>query len=933
MTSATAWGFRPGIPKVTWTTSHFEMTVDGDKSDLLPSMAALLEECYGKQKGFFAYEPEKSIKVIFLDEEDYANGFAYSAQGWMVILLHPADFKFRGLTRWLPNVISHELGHIFTLRKMGVKSRFFGFRLFHEWKGSSASRLEESYTYSHQDVPPWLAEGLAQYAATLCGYDTLDSRRRMVMRTAAKTKTLLPYVEMEAFAWDAMRNEMIYTQGFFIISYLYKTRGKDAVNRFLSQASSDWRGAFRSAFGATPPGIYDEWRAALDMETAEDRPFPDTVSELHRVPAGLPYVDESSPTPMADGRYLFLSSRDNDFGTTGLWFSKGPGRLSRVYEKATSVSASREGWSALFASDRYHLPAGGTRSDLYEFKLGTEEIRRLTWGARIIRGVYGSDGDIFGLRNDRGKTMVVKIEGGKWEPVFQPPDSLELVDMAPGRNAGTLTLVATSGFGGDILELDLAAKTVTPLLATASDERDPAWKGDTLVFSADYGGIQEIHMLHSDSLYPITRSGGGAFRPAMAAGELWFSSFGPRGFVLRKSRFSPGDTGTEMVRDSAIAWGLPAPSKYEAGRFDRAGNELLGYSLTLGLFRFPGFSNRGGDTTSGIFEYQEGTAGFTGINLYWENPTGVLGANANLGYSVPLSYEGNAHLDRTRIELQFRAFLPTYFLGATWYAWDFPEVAPPEPYLERTATMQWYAGMELRISEHWLVNSWVLARTYYWYAGEDDLRLGRSGPHPGSYAELVYSNLNQGEENVTHGKRLAAGWSLPPSRHAGIHEWYLNGALHQSLYRTLFGRLFIEHTHVGEDPFRAWTYGGAKAEVRVPVKVTLGGRNGLGMYIDALFPGVEYLGMARWKGSRNGQPSASQGLRNLRPQPVQSSGFAPRFEPFQSMLTRTTSHEVEFSVEAKTLAFFSRPEFWTLGLRFDARDFRREPVWRLFLSL
>src|SRR5690606_38298176 len=172
---------------------------------------------------------------IFLDEQDYANGSAYSAQGWVVIYMHSADHTLRGRTRWLPGVMAHEIGHIFTLRKMGDDSRFLGLDLFHSWNGSDGSAFYESLRIRDGDIPPWLAEGLAQYAAGVCGYDTLDSHRRMLLRTAAADGALLTLAEMKAFAWDGRGNELIYAQGYALVTHVYRAFGPRAVNTFLTR--------------------------------------------------------------------------------------------------------------------------------------------------------------------------------------------------------------------------------------------------------------------------------------------------------------------------------------------------------------------------------------------------------------------------------------------------------------------------------------------------------------------------------------------------------------------------------------------------------------------------------------------------------------------------------------------------------------------------
>ena len=109
---------RPGLDKVTWETEHFLLTIDRQKSSILEEMGALLEASLEKYESFFDYRIDTKVQCVFLDENDFANGYAMAAKGWVVIYMPGARFLLRGPTAWLPNVVTHELAHIVTMRKM-----------------------------------------------------------------------------------------------------------------------------------------------------------------------------------------------------------------------------------------------------------------------------------------------------------------------------------------------------------------------------------------------------------------------------------------------------------------------------------------------------------------------------------------------------------------------------------------------------------------------------------------------------------------------------------------------------------------------------------------------------------------------------------------------------------------------------------------------
>ncbi|MEO6097733.1 MAG: hypothetical protein ABIW76_19600, partial [Fibrobacteria bacterium] len=558
---------RPGIPRVTWTTDHFTLTIDERKQDLLPKLGALAEECFAKEQAFFGYTPPGRIQMVFLDEGDYANGFAYPPQEWVVIHLHSAEHLLRGRTRWLPGVIAHEIGHIFTMRRMGDDSRFLGIDLFHRWSGKGNSSFQESFSWRYHGIPPWLAEGLAQYAAGVCGYDTLDTHRQMLLRVAAASGALLSLAELKAFAWDGRRNEMIYAQGYALVTHLYRTYGTKAANHYLELAASKgWRGAFEPAFGKSLEVIYGEWRKALEVRSHGAEASGDGDFILPE-PTG-PYTVETFPVSLPDNRFLYLSSGDNDHGATDLMLADGKGGTREIFSRVTSLTPSSDGRSVLFTSTHYGFTQGDEVSDLYAFEAGTGSIRRLTTGGRIVRGCE-MGGTVYGIRNHEGRTSLARIADGDWSSIWVPPDSLELTDLAVGHAPGTLTLGTTSGFGEDIRELDLASGELSPLAVSPQDERDPRWHGDTLYFSADYSSVFDVYALVDEQVVRLTHAAGGVFHPFPREDGLWISAYGPKGFRLARAGKVAESAPPFVVELPVPGWKLPKPVEYEGDAYDR----------------------------------------------------------------------------------------------------------------------------------------------------------------------------------------------------------------------------------------------------------------------------------------------------------------------------------------------------------------------------
>jgi hypothetical protein len=903
------------MPRVTGFTDHFSLTIDASKTELIPRLAALAESCWAREARYFEFQPPGRIQMVFLDEEDYANGFAYSPQEWVIIYLHAAEFSLRGRTRWLPNVMAHEIGHVFTLRKMGEDSRFLGWNLFHTWLGRGPSYFEEEMRWVYGRVPPWLAEGLAQFSSGICGYDTLDNRRRMELRVAAASGRLMTLSELKGFAWDGRRNEMIYAQGFALVTWLHAAYGPQALNRYMeSAARSGWRAAFKIAFGKSLADLYAEWRKALEAESRYepagdgDYVMPD--------PAG-PYAVETSPAPLGDGRFLYLSSRDNDFGETDLFLGDAQGHSRKLFRRATSLSLDEGSGKAYFTATRYDFPQAGVISELYAYDAKTGDIDRLTSEGRMIRGC-ASGGKVYGLRNHMGRTSIVAIGGGAWTTVFTAPDSFEITDLAPGHAPGALTLGTASGFGNDLRELDLGTLELAPLAVSPQEEVDPHWSGDSLYFSADYGGSFDIYALTEGKVARLTQADGGAFRPFPSRDGLWISAYGPDGFRLARARI-PAAPAEFFVRLPTSGWKLPGPMEYEADSYDRSRLSLLGYDLSLGVVRTAGFRNQSNDTGgTRVVSAAPGSRALAIVGLYWENPNGVMDARAHIGLSQPLGYSGVTHLDRTDLDFRIRALLPEIVGGVSYVGYDFPDLTfNGTKFVSWQAELAGHLGAELRLAEHWnLSGRGLLAEDF---AYDEDSKSRDSDLRPGGWGSLEFSDVQQGKDGVVKGLSAFAQGGKKPRVRASVPDWNLD--LGTTIYASLARLLFLEgnlyHSEEYADTSRSWLYGGARAYAAVPLGLRLGTRGGAGLYLDKLYPAVEYREMARY------------------PDLPWEAGaeFAPRLDGFGALIDRAISHQIGFGFGLRTLAFSGYPAWWSAMLRFDAADFDREPSWAVSISL
>jgi hypothetical protein len=581
-----------GLDRVSVESAHFSVAVDRAKKATADEAAAWLEQAYAFQETFLEHRVEEKIRVVLLDDEDYANGYALAAQAWIGIYLPPARFDLRGPARWMPNVSAHELAHVVTLRKMGAAPRFLGVDAF-VTLGQRHGRADAEAAWTPHQAPAWLAEGLAQYVAMRGGHDTLDAHRTMLLRQAWLSGSLMPLKAMETFSGDARDGELVYNQGFHFVDFLYRTRGREAMNAMMDAwRAKGYNGSFWSAFGASPATLYDAWRRELDERFGAEGAGPAAGSES-RGAFGPSYTIAGSPwRDSATKTLYYVSSRANDFGITHLYAQQdgeGDGSARLVRRDVSPTLRRGAKGTILFASSRIERSSGARISDLYRLSPRTGLIQRLTTGRRATVGVEWR-GTLFALVQDKGRPRLARLSRtGRVARAWDAPAGTEFTDLVAsdsGAYAG-LHLVVVRGKNADIARLDTATGALTPVAASEAREIDPFVREDRLYYAADLDGAYALYSRGTaGDLIRHTEPGKPAFAPVADATSLSYVEYAAEGFRVRSLSMTnarttgvPATEPPSAVSDSFVPPPAPALKRY---KYDRSGMGFLGYSARLG---------------------------------------------------------------------------------------------------------------------------------------------------------------------------------------------------------------------------------------------------------------------------------------------------------------------------------------------------------------
>ena len=130
-----------------------------------------------------------------------------------------------------------------------------------------------SYPLPGANLPPWFAEGVAQYMYAGAGYDTWDSHRDMLLRDRVWHDNLLSFGAMNTFGKSGIGNESAYNQGYAFVSWLARRFGPDVLQQISRAMSAPGAVSINRAIGkvtgSTGQGLYNEWKQSLVLDTRQ----------------------------------------------------------------------------------------------------------------------------------------------------------------------------------------------------------------------------------------------------------------------------------------------------------------------------------------------------------------------------------------------------------------------------------------------------------------------------------------------------------------------------------------------------------------------------------------------------------------------------------------------------------------------------------------
>jgi len=540
----------PELNWYTFETEHFKIHFHDETEQTAREAATVAETIYPHVTSLYEYEPPSKTHLVLIDPDDYSNGAAYYYDNKIFIWASPLDFELRGSHRWLQNVITHEFTHIVSLQKamkagLSIPGAYFQFMGYEKEKRKDVlygfPNVLASFPVPGTVVPPWLAEGVAQYMYEGADWDHWDSHRDMILRDRSLNDNFLSFDEINTFGKRGIGNESTYNTGFAFCKYIAVKYGAESLRAIMEDLSTPLQfsisDALYNVLGEDGFFIYERF-----LETLNAR-YHLLTNPININPVTGNIIKDTGtfnahPTWNPNGTgFAWLTNKNNDyFGQTELFFHDfKTNDEKKIMGGVHSAPTWHSNGRILYYTKKPQFPNknGSKFYDIYEYNMDTEEEIRLTHDARSYSPVFiPRDSTIAYLATyDGGQNIfLLHLESDSIEQITFFDNRPIISSLSYNSTKHQLVFAVTENHYRNIQFYDFASDSIGTLLKNSLwDERDiQVTQMGELLYSDDRTGIYNLYLKNeADSTEGfITNVLGGAFMPNMNHnGQILYSLY------------------------------------------------------------------------------------------------------------------------------------------------------------------------------------------------------------------------------------------------------------------------------------------------------------------------------------------------------------------------------------------------------------------------
>ena len=522
----------PEIEWMSFETENFRIHYYNQTESSARLGAEVAETIFTPVTSLYNYEPVKKTNIIFTDVDDISNGAAYFYDNKIIIWTSPLEFELRGSHRWLQNVITHEFAHIVSIQK----SKKFGNSIpasYLQFIGYEKEKRPDvlygypntliSYSYPGSMVPPWLAEGIAQFMYPGADWDNWDSSRDMLLRDQVLNDRLLTWNEINVFGKSGFGNEMVYNIGFALSKYIASKYGSEVFEKILLSLSQPFAisidKSIEKNLGISGQELYNQF-----SNTLKKRYTLLTQSILKNKIKGEVIIDNgysnTFPTWSEDGKSIaYISNEGNDyFGQTSLYlYDLEEGKAKKIMDGAIG-RPSFNGNSIYYSKrSKYGNKYGSRFFDIYEFDLEKKIEIRKTQDFRAFNPIFCSkDSSLYYISTHDGTNNIFKVDlkTSKSEKITNFKNNEIVSDLNYDNDKDVLYFDLTNNHFRQIFTINLLDSSMVKLIDSDSfDHRQISTSKEFYVFSDDRSGIHNLYYVGENNQGYISNTSGGSFMP------------------------------------------------------------------------------------------------------------------------------------------------------------------------------------------------------------------------------------------------------------------------------------------------------------------------------------------------------------------------------------------------------------------------------------
>ena len=547
----------PELKWQTFETEHFQIHFYPATEGSAREGAIVAERIYPHVTGLYNHEPKEKTDLVFLDTDDFSNGMAFYYDNKIYIWVTPLDFILRGSHRWLQNVITHEFTHIVSLQaamKAGLKipAAYLQFMGYEKEKRKDVlygypNRII-SYPIPGTVVPPWLAEGVAQFMYEGADWDLWDSHRDMILRDRVLNGKMLSLAEMNTFGKKGIGNESIYNSGYALTKYIAATYGHDKLRELMRELGRPLQFSINNSISnildVSADTLYNDFKTVV-----EKRYHVLTESVREKKIEGRVICSNGSANlfpvwnPTGD-KFAYISNQGNDYmSQTSLYiYDLDSGSEKKISNKVRHAASWHSSGEVIYYNKRGELPNryGSSYFDIYEYDLKTEKETRLTKDTRSYSPVFISgDSAIAYISSYDGTQNIfyLNLKDRSVERLTNFKDRRSVYRLSYDVKAHRLLFDYSVHHFRDLGYLNLADTTLGNFINNALwDERDMTIShSGEIIYADDRSGIYNLYYIGPDNNRQgyLTNVLSGAFMPDISsAGKIVFSLYDELGYKI-----------------------------------------------------------------------------------------------------------------------------------------------------------------------------------------------------------------------------------------------------------------------------------------------------------------------------------------------------------------------------------------------------------------